>query len=168
MMLGATAALLLSMQAVVMGDFIFSERLDPIDDTRQVAAVLESDEARLTIACDHSRSRTIFVTLDTDRFLAVAPSPLLDGMMPFTYRIDENPAESAFARYGTTIAMIDGPQARALTQRLANGSRIHLRVLGASGEIDAAFSASGSRAAIERLAQSCGDRRLQSRLRRGR
>lgn len=166
-MLGAPASLfLLSMQAAVMGDFTFVERRDPIDDSLQVASVLENEGARLTIGCDHSRSRTIFATLETDRFLAVAPSSLLEGMMPFTYRVDDNPAESAFARYGTTVAMIDGPQARALAMRLANGSRIYFRVLGASGDIDASFSAGEARPTMERLAQSCRDRRLQERLTR--
>lgn len=168
-MTGIPAALmLLSMQAAVVGDFTFLERRDPIDDALQVAAILESDGARLTIGCDHSRSRTIFATLETERFLAVAPSPLLEGMMPFTYRVDEHPAESALARYGTTVAMIDGPQARALAMRLANGNRIYFRVLGASGDVDASFSANEARPTMERLARSCGDRRLQARLARGR
>lgn len=168
-MLGVSASLLLlSMQAAVMGDFTFVERRDPIDDTRQVAAILESEGARLTIGCDRRRTPSFFATLETDRLLAVAPSSFLEGMMPFTYRVDENPAESALARYGTTVAMIEGPQARALAMRLANGNRIYFRVLGASGDLDASFGASGARPTMERLARSCGDRRLQERLARSR
>ncbi len=165
-MLGAL--LFLSMQAVLIGDFTFSERRDPINDSVQVAAILEGDGARLTIGCDHSRTPAFFAALETDRFLTVAPSAFFESMMPFTYRIDDAPAESALARYGTTVAMIDGPQARALAMRLANGSRIYLRVLGASGDIDASLSARESRPTMERLAHACGDRRLQQRLARPR
>lgn len=158
--------LLLSLQAAVMGDFIFSERRDPIDDTLQVTAILVGDGARLTIGCDRRRTPSFSAALETDRFLAVPPSTFLESMMPFTYRVDERPAENALARYGTTVAMIDGPQARALAMRVANGSRVHFRVLGASGDIDASFSASEARPTMERLARSCGDRRLQERLAR--
>lgn len=166
-MLGA-ALLLLSMQAAQVGDFIFSERRDPINDSVQVVAILESDGARLTIGCDHSRTPAFFATLETDRLLAVAPSSFFESMMPFSYRVDEAPAETALAQYGTTVALINGPQARALAMRLANGSRIYFRVLGASGDIDASFSAREARATMEQLARACGDRRLQQRLARPR
>lgn len=164
-MLGA-ALLPLSMQAALIGDFTFSERRDPINDSVQVAAMLETDGARLTIGCDHSRTPAFFAALETDRFLAVAPSSFFESMMPFSYRVDEAPAETALAQYGTRVALINGPQARALAMRLANASRIYLRVLGASGDIDASFSARESRPTMERLARSCGDRRLQERLAR--
>ncbi len=166
MLLSFVAVALAALQGTSSGVF-YSEGRDPIDDTLQVAAIFQSDDgARVSVACDHSRSRTIFVTFESDRFLAVAPSALVEGLMPFKYRIDDKPAQSAFSRYGTSVAMLEGAEARAFAERMAGGTRLHVRVLGASGDIDASFDATGAEQAISRLAQSCGDRRLQKRLAR--
>lgn len=168
-MLGSALSLIavgLQSISLMLGDFTYSEIKDPLDDTFQVVGTLKADDAEVNIWCDLGRARTIVVTLETPRYLVASPSPLLENLMPFKYRIDQNAAHSAFASYGLSTAILKGAEARAFAERLAAGSRLHIRVLGASGDIDASFAAAGSRSAIEKIAERCGDKRLIKRLAR--
>lgn len=148
------------------GDFTYHERLDPIDDALLVGVVADQPAAKLSIACDHSRSRTIYVALETRDILAPLRSALLYGLRKFQYRIDRGSVHRASAEY-THIdrAFLEGAQARAFAQRLVDGERVVIRVDGTRGPIDVSYDTTGLRPLIERVAERCGDRRLINRLR---
>ncbi len=149
------------------GDFSYYEQLDPIDDTLLVGIQAKNENATLTIGCDHSRSRTIFVKLKTDRFLASPSSSLLRELMPFDYRVDKNESKHAFVEYRSIDEVfMEGPQARAFAQRLARGSTVYVRVLGLDRYIDVKYDLSGIEQMIDQVAEKCGDKRLIKRLRK--
>lgn len=157
----------LAAQSVVMiGNFAFAEGTDPMDDSAWMGAMLQSDDADLVIGCEHSRAKTIYVVLKTKRSLAYTTSPLLAYLMPFEYRVDQEKSVFEPVSYGVDTVRLEGAMARAFAERLARGSKIAVRVNGHSGPITAEFPAKGSREAIGRIAQRCGDGRLTKRLAR--
>ncbi|MEM7665853.1 MAG: hypothetical protein AAF250_08345 [Pseudomonadota bacterium] len=161
------AVVLTALQGVTTnaGDFTYHERLDPIDDALLVGVVAEQPEAKLSIACDHSRSRTVYVTLDTRDVLAPLASSLFRELRTFQYRVDRGSVHRASAEY-THIdrAFLDGAEGRAFAQRLADSERVVIRVDGTRGPIDVTYDTTGLRPLIERVAERCGDRRLINRL----
>lgn len=156
----------LAFQASSMGDFVYTEINDPINDSLGMVLTLKAEDAELMIVCDHSRSKTVWVRFAPSDALDYSSSPLFASLMPFHYRVDDKPPVIELVGYGARAVDLEGPQARALAERLANGSQIVVRVNGLSQAITATFRANGSRAAIRHLAERCGDTRLKDRLAR--
>lgn len=181
----AGAALLLATESTTaVGDFAYYEKQDPISDNLIAAVVATNDDASLFVGCNHDRGKTIYVVLETRRFLTnsvIDPSPrntgnaaadiatLLGGITgdTFLYRVDKGESHSARSHYtGIQSAFIEGRDARALAERLASGQSIFIRVEGVNGYIDVSYDIAGIRPLLKRVAEKCGDTRFLKRLSR--
>ncbi len=161
----AVLAVLTQAPPTKIGDFVYYERRDPINDNLLVGLRAEKDEATLFIACSHARAKTIYVVLKTDRYLAPSSSILTEDLRPFYYRIDGGKSYNAFSEYpNIDRALVEGAAARAFTERLANGKSAFVRVRGVSGNIDVHYDIAGIKPLVERVAQKCEDKRLLKRL----
>lgn len=177
----AAAATMTSPSVTTIGDFTYYEQTDPISDNLLVGVHAENDTANLTIGCDHGRAKTIYVVLETQRFLTSSVanpsgasgntvadlSALLGGVVgdTFQYRVDRDESHNARSEYtGIQTAFIEGRDARALVERFADGQSAFIRVSGTNGPINTRFDITGIRPLLKRVAERCGDRRLEQRL----
>jgi len=181
----ASAALLMTGESVTtIGDFTYHESKDPLSDNLIVGIIASNADANVIIGCDHDRGKSVFVSLEARRFLTrsvvdSSPGPSGNALADmatvlgsitgdtFQYRIDRGESHNARAVYtGVQTAFIEGRDARALAERLAEGQGVFIRLDGANGYIDVRYNIAGIRPLLERVAEKCGDRRLKNRLSR--